>query len=110
MKIEKRSLKDFIGGWFIGDFEPTLLRTKNFEVSVKIHPKGEVWPKHYHKEATEYNCVVDGKLEIDGVTYSKGDIFIIYPNYVVDPIFLEDCTIVCVKTPSVIGDKYEVER
>jgi hypothetical protein len=38
-------------GWFIGDFEPSVLKTKNFEVGVLIHKKGELWPKHFHKEA-----------------------------------------------------------
>lgn len=108
--IYKRHLSEFKGGWFIGDFEPSLLKTKDFEVSVKVHPKGEVWPKHYHKVATEFNCVVAGQVEIDGIVYKKDDIFVIPPMYVVDPTFLYDCTIVCVKTPCVIGDKYEVER
>lgn len=110
MMIEKRKLEEFKGGWFIGNFEPSVLKTNDFEVSIKIHPKGEIWPKHYHKIATEYNCVIEGKVEIDGVVYIKNDIFIIHPGYIVDPTFHEDCTIVCVKTPCVIGDKYEVPR
>lgn len=109
-KIEKHHINDFTGGWFIGDFEPSLLKTKDFEVSIKLHPKGEVWDKHFHKVATEYNYVVSGKVEIDGETYQPGDIFIIYPDFVVDPNFIEDCTIVCVKAPSAKGDKYVVER
>lgn len=110
MKIEKRHLDEFKGGWFIGNFEPSLLKTNDFEVSVKVHPKGEIWPKHYHKIATEYNCVIEGKVEIDNVIYEKNDIFIIPPGYIVDPTFHEDCTIVCVKSPCVIDDKYEVQR
>lgn len=109
MKIIKHRIEDFKGGWFIGNFEPTLLKTTDFEVSIKVHPKGEVWDKHYHKEATEYNYVCSGSVMIDGEVYSQGDIFVIEPMFVVDPDFLEDCTIVCVKTPSVIGDKYVVE-
>jgi|SRR6056300_480379 quercetin dioxygenase-like cupin family protein len=110
MKIEKRHISEFVGGWFIGNFEPSLLKTDEFEVSIKLHPKGEVWPKHYHKVATEYNYVIDGVVEIDGVKYEKDDIFIIHPDFVCDPTFHEDCRIVCVKTPCVPGDKYEVER
>ena len=37
-----------------------------------------------------------------------GDIFILEPKEVADPIFHEDCKIVCVKKPSIIGDKFEV--
>jgi len=108
--IEKFRIEDFTGGWFIGNFEPSLLKTNDFEVSVKMHPAGQVWEKHYHKEATEYNYVFDGVVEIDGVEYVKGDVFVIHPDFVVDPNFKEDCTIMCVKTPCVIGDKYEIER
>ena len=37
-----------------------------------------------------------------------GDIFVVEPNEISDPMFHEDCTIVCVKVPSVPGDKYLV--
>ena len=108
--IEKFDIKDFKKGWFIGNFEPTLLKTKDFEISVRTHPKGEIWDKHYHKIATEYNYVTDGAVEIDGVVYKKGDLFIIHPDFVVDANFIDDCSIVCIKTPSIMGDKYIVER
>lgn len=108
--ITKHKLSDFTGGWYVGDFEPSLKRTADFEASVKLHPKGEVWPKHYHKVATEYNFVFSGRVRIDGIEYVPGDIFVVHPGHVVDPEFLEDCVISCIKTPSVIGDKYEVDR
>jgi quercetin dioxygenase-like cupin family protein len=110
MLIDKYRIEDFTGGWFIGNFQPSLLQTDEFEVSVKMHRKGEIWEKHYHKLATEYNYVFEGIVEIDGVEYVKGDIFVIHPDFVVDPNFKEDCTIMCVKTPCVIGDKYVVKR
>ena len=105
MKIHK--ISDFKGGWFIGNFEPTLLKTEQFEVCYKLHVKGEVWPKHYHLIATEYNCLVQGSMIIQGVTLKPGDVFVIDPLEVADPVFLEDCHIIVVKTPSVPGDKYE---
>ena len=37
-----------------------------------------------------------------------GDIFVLEPKEIADPIFHEDCKIVCVKKPSIIGDKFEV--
>ena len=106
--IKKYKLSDFIGGWFIGSFEPSLHKTKSVEVSVKKHPKGEIWDAHYHKIATEYNCVIEGSVEIDGKLYKKGEIFVVPPEKVVDPNFLEDCTIVCVKLPGEPNDKYVV--
>jgi hypothetical protein len=41
MKVGK--LADMHRGWCIGDFAPSLLRTKDFEVGVLLHPKGEKW-------------------------------------------------------------------
>lgn len=106
MKITRHRIEDFKGGWFIGNFEPSLLRSDEFEVSIKLHAKDEQWPTHYHKEATEYNYVFAGQVKIEDQVYVAGDIFVVEPYYIMKPEFLEDCTIMCVKTPSVPGDKY----
>ena len=102
-------IKDMIGGWFVGDFSPTAYKTKNFEVSYKLHPQGEIWDKHYHKIATEVNYLVRGEMILSGTPLKEGDIFILHPGEIADPEFLTDCEIVCVKTSSVKGDKYIVE-
>ncbi len=102
-------LKDMIGGWFVGDFKPTAYQTKDFEVSYKLHPKGEMWDKHYHKVATEINYLVRGEMILRGTSLKEGDIFILHPEEIADPEFLTDCEIVCVKTSSIKGDKYIVE-
>ena len=104
MKVGKLSNHD--RGWIIGDFENSLLRTSEFEVCIRVHPKGEVWPAHLHKIATEYNVLIYGNMSMCGVELIAGDTFIVEPNEIADPIFHEDCTIVCVKTPSVPTDKY----
>ena len=103
-----KRLEDFTRGWFMGDFEPSLIRTKDFEVGILTHTKGEVWPKHYHKLADEYNVLVKGKMTVNGTELNTGDVFIIEKNEVSEPKFLEDCTVLVIKIPSIIGDKYEV--
>jgi quercetin dioxygenase-like cupin family protein len=95
-------------GWIIGHFEQSLLRTTDFEVAVQTHKKGEHWPAHYHKVATEYNVLISGRMNVCDTDLVAGDTFIIEPNEVAAPIFYEDCTIMCVKVPSVPGDKYLV--
>jgi len=102
--------KDMKGGWFVGNFEPSAYKTENFEVSYKIHPKGEIWDHHYHKVATEINFLISGRMKIIDTELKSGDIFVIEPNEVADPVFYEDCHIVCVKTTSLKGDKYIVEN
>lgn len=106
--MKKHKLREFWRGWFIGNFEPAVLKTDKIEVGVLTHLKGESWPKHYHAEATEYNVLIKGLMKLNGEFINEGDVFIIEPNEVADPEFLTDCTLVCVKAPSLPGDKYEV--
>lgn len=104
MKVEK--LSNMHRGWAIGNFSPSILQTELFEVGVLTHKKNEEWSPHYHKISTEYNILISGKMKICGEEINAGDIFIIEPEEIADPIFYEDCTLVCVKVPSVTNDKY----
>lgn len=107
MKVTR--IEDYKGGWFVGNFEPSALKTALFEACYKIHPKGDVWDTHYHKVATEINYIVEGRMNIQGRELVKGDIFILEPYEIADPVFLEDCVVFIIKTPSVPADKYTVE-
>lgn len=108
--MKKYNLSDFWRGWFIGNFEPSLLKTEQFEVGYLHHPKGEVWPDHYHKLGTEYNLLVKGRMKLNGVEISEGELFVIEPYEVATPDFLEDCYIVCIKSPGLPKDKYIVGK
>lgn len=103
-------LKNMFRGWFVGNFEPSIYKTDQFEVGVLFHQKGEKWPKHFHKEAVEINVLISGKMVLNGEELTPGNIFLIEKNEIAEPEFLEDCTIICVKSPSVPGDKYEVKE
>ena len=97
-------------GWFIGDFPKALYNSKDFEVSWRIHKQGEIWDLHYQEIATEINLLISGKMNLNGQDLVSGDIFILYPYEITDVKFLEDCSIVCVKTPSIPDDKKVVKR
>ena len=100
-------LEDMIKGWFIGNFEPTLLRTNDVEVAVKSYNKGDYEEKHYHKIATEITVIVSGKVKMNGIEYSKGDIVVMEPNEATDFECLENGTQnVVVKLPGANDDKY----
>jgi quercetin dioxygenase-like cupin family protein len=103
-------ITDYVRGWFIGNFEPTLLKTPDFEVGVLTHKKGEYWAPHYHKESVEYNVLISGKMIVQEREINSGDIFVFEKGEVADPIFLEDCILAVVKTPSIPSDKFEVEK
>lgn len=106
--MEVKRIEDMVGGWFVGDFEPSVFKTKDFEVGYKIHKQGEEWPVHYHKVAKEITYLVKGKMIIGDKLLTSGDVFTIFPYEIANPYFLEDCEVIVIKTPSVPGDKYEV--
>ncbi len=108
--MKRFSYGDMKEGWFIGDFEPSALRTKEFEVCYKKHKKNDIWDKHYHKLAREVTLVIRGKVKIDEHIFSEGDIFLIEPNEIVDPEFLEDVEFMIIKTPSDVNDKYIIKK
>lgn len=100
------NIKNFKNGWFIGDFSPSLFKTKEFEIAVKYYKKGDSEPKHYHKKITEYNLITKGKIKICDKELSEGDIFVFQPNEIADGVILEDAILVVVKIPSDPTDKY----
>jgi quercetin dioxygenase-like cupin family protein len=104
MKVTR--IEDYKGGWFIGNFKPSVFKTKDFEVCVKHHTKGEKWETHYHKVGIEINYLIKGKMKIQEVELNEGDVFVLYPYEVADPEFLEDCMVLIIKTPSVPDDKF----
>lgn len=103
--MEIYELENYIGGWFIGDFDPSVFKTNQFEVCYKFHKKREVWPAHKHEKVTEINYLIRGKMLIQNTTLIAGDIFVLNPGEIADPNFLEDCELIVVKVPSIPGDK-----
>jgi mannose-6-phosphate isomerase-like protein (cupin superfamily) len=104
--MEIFNLKNFIKGWIIGDFEPTLLKTSDFEVSVKRYKAGDYEKSHHHKLATEYTIIVEGVVEMNNQILIKDNIIKIEPNESTDFECLSDAITVVIKTPSVNNDKY----
>ena len=107
---ESRSwhLDDFVRGWFVGNFEPSIVKTDKYEIGLLTHNKGEKWDFHYHKLADEINFLVEGRMRINERLIEKGSLFIIQKNQLTCPDFLENCKILCIKVPSVPTDKYSV--
>ena len=104
MKREK--LENFIGGWFIGNFEPSLLKTNSVEVAVKHYKPGDYDQEHFHKIGTEYTAIVKGKVKMLNIEYSEGDVLTILPMESTDFLALTEATTVVVKIPGASNDKY----
>ena len=104
--MEKHNLNEMIGGWFIGNFNPSLLKTNDVEVAVKNYKAGDEEEAHYHKIATEYTVILKGKVRMLGVEYNEGEILTIPPMESTDFLALTDVTTVVVKIPGASNDKY----
>jgi hypothetical protein len=95
-----------INGWFVGNFEPAILKSKDIEVAVKYYKKGDKELAHFHKIATEITVIVKGKVKMNGVLYKAGDIVLIEPFETTDFEALEDTITTVVKSPGAHYDKY----
>lgn len=105
MKIAR--IDEMTKGWFIGNFEPSLLKTNAVEVALKKYKKGDYEKAHYHKISTEFTVIVSGRVRMNGKEYIEGDIIVIEPNDSTDFEALEDNTVnVVVKIPGANDDKY----
>ena len=103
-------LEDTIGGWYVGNFDNAVYKTKGLEVSYKIHKENEKWDWHYHEHLDEINLIVRGTMNLQGRVLTEGDVFVLEPMEIADPVFLTDCEIVCVKVPNFTNDKVVVRR
>ena len=111
-------LEEMQGGWWIGNFKPSILQTTLFEVAYKCHRQGTEWPTHYQETATEYNLLVHGTMHMTSGTHLRlkhrlltpGDIFIVEPGEITKPVFLEDVEVMVVKVPSLPSDKIVLHR
>lgn len=103
-------LDDMVKGWFVGNFEPTLYRTNDVEVAVKIYNAGDRESAHYHKIATELTVVISGQVRMDKAEGGPGDIIVVEPGDVTDFEALTDAVNVVVKLPGANNDKYVVEE
>lgn len=103
------SLERMKGGWFVGNFDPSLIKTNDVEVAVKKYQKGSYEAAHYHKVATELTVVVSGKVRMFDREFHVNDIVIVEPGDCTDFQALEDSVCAVVKYPGANNDKYIME-
>jgi anti-sigma factor ChrR (cupin superfamily) len=104
-------LNEMKGGWFIGNFNPTLLETSDVEVAVKNYQKGDYEKKHFHKIATEYTVIVSGDVKMNDNYYTAGDIIRIDPGEATDFLVLSEVAVTTVvKVPCISDDKFLAEE
>jgi len=107
--MKKFTLDQMTNGWFIGDFEPSILKTSNFEIAVKYYNAGNKELKHLHRVATEITVIVSGKVKVNDIIYITGDIILIEPNEIAEFQAIENTYTTVIKYPSANNDKYLIE-
>lgn len=101
-------LEDMIKGWFVGGFDPAVVKTEACEVAIKKYNAGEKEVAHYHKIATEITVVLSGQIKMAGKVWVTGDIIVLEPGEVTSFEAITDATNAVVKIPGALNDKYLV--
>ena len=92
-------------GWFIGDFDGAVHRTKDFEVTYQKNPRSQT-ASHIHKLVYEITLVISGCQICNGQMFAAGDICILEPGDISQIEYLEETEVVTIKTPSIPDDKH----
>ena len=104
--MKKDNIENMFKGWFIGNFDPSVLKTNDVEVALKEYEAGDYEDAHFHKIATEITFIVEGEAEMFGEIFKSGDIITIYPNEVTDFKALTNVKTFVIKYPGANDDKY----
>lgn len=106
--MQVNQIENMFRGWFVGDFDPVVLRSTDVEVAVKSYSAGDGEAPHLHKVATEITVVISGKISMNGQIFGPGSILTMDPGEVANFSVISDAVTVVVKMPSIRDDKYEV--
>jgi hypothetical protein len=103
------NINDYVKGWFVGDFNPSLFKNPFFEIGHHKHKRGEETFPHFHKVTTELNYIVRGELIASGKHLKEGDMWTYEKNEVSAVEFLTDVELIVIRWPSIPSDKYEAD-
>ena len=92
-------------GWFIGDFDGAVHRTKDFEVTYQKNGRGQT-ASHIHRIAQEITLIISGRQICNGEMFEAGDICVLESGDISQIEYLEETEVVTIKTPSVPSDKH----
>lgn len=98
-------IEDFTKGWIIGDFSPTIVKSKEFEIGMKFFSAGETEPAHFQIMATEITLIASGVVSINDCNFTAGDVILIEPGEIADFKSITESKLFCIKFPSIPNDK-----
>ncbi len=103
--MRKFNLDDYKAGWVVGNFDPTVHQTKDFEFGVKYFKAGDQEARHYQIVARELSIVVVGECRIGPISLESGEGLLIEAGEEADFEAFTDCAIAVIKWPSLPSDK-----
>jgi len=103
--MRRFDLREMTGGWFIGNFVPTAVQSKEFEVTVRKYRLGDREQRHFQLTATEVTVIIEGHARMGDQMLNANDIIVLDPQESYDFEALSDVTLVAVKFPSIPNDK-----
>ena len=103
--MDKLDIKSYVGGWVVGNFEPSIFRNSDIEVGIKFFKKGDREVSHAQNIATELTIISRGRVRIGNSFLSEGEILVIHPGEFADFEALTDGSLTCIKSPSLPTDK-----
>lgn len=104
-QLTKVRVEDFMGGWLVGDFIPSIFQSKDLEVGIKSFSAGDTEPEHYQMIATEVTVVIKGRCLLAGEQLDSGDVLIIPPGMSGHFRAETDVVLLVLKNPSLPQDK-----
>ena len=60
--MKHHRLEDMVGGWMVGDFEPTCIKSDACEVACKMYDANVGEASHVHRVATELTLIASEKV------------------------------------------------
>jgi len=98
-------LEDTTGGWFAGNFIPSIFKSEDFEVCVKRYKCGDKEPSHFQLTAIEITVIVSGEARMGSELLKEDDVILLEPFEEFDFEALTDVVLVAVKSPSLPSDR-----
>ena len=108
--MKQFKIENMKGGWFVGDFTPSIFKNKNVEVGIKYYQAGDKDPLHVHRKTWEVTVIVEGLAIMAGKELKKGDIMLLEPGDESSFEAIEDSALAVVKYPSIPTDKFILEN
>ncbi len=104
MKINH--INDMKNGWMVGNFNPSVLKTKDLELGHHKYSKGHISEKHYHAMTNEINYILQGKIKVNNHLFLEtGHVFVVSPYEIITVEFLEDTDLIIARDGSYPKDK-----